>query len=180
MMRKFHGAPMSKVFQFARLRGITTTYDVLAIDRPDLLDLVKASLPYVDFFMPGFEEAAMMTGISDRRDLIRYFLDLGTGHTVFKMGEDGSSIAWSENGQVKEIRIPAYKVPIVDSTGCGDAYCAGFIVGLSMGWDLERAGLFGSAAGALVIQGLGSDAGIVDLDKTIDFMTRCKTLPWRV
>jgi sugar/nucleoside kinase (ribokinase family) len=177
LMKKFDGAPMSKVFAFAKSRGITTTYDMLAINRPDLPDLVKASLPYVDFFMPGFEEAVMMTGMTERRDVIRYFLDLGAKHTVFKMGEKGSSIAWSENGQVKEIRVPTFQVPIVDSTGCGDAYCAGFIVGLSMGWDLERAGLLGSAAGALVIQGLGSDAGIVDLDQTMDFMQKGRKLP---
>ena len=84
----------------------------------------------------------------------------------FKMGAEGSSIA-SKNG---EIRIPAFDVPVVDSTGCGDAYCAGFIVGLSMGWDLERAGRLGTAASAQVITGLGSDAGIVDLDQTIAFM----------
>jgi sugar/nucleoside kinase (ribokinase family) len=96
---------------------------------------------------------------------------------VFKMGGRGSSIAWMDNGQVREIRIPTYEVPIVDSTGCGDAYCAGFIVGLSLGWDLEQAGRLGSAAGALVIQGLGSDAGIVDLEKTIEFMNTAKTAP---
>jgi sugar/nucleoside kinase (ribokinase family) len=68
-------------------------------------------------------------------------------------------------------------VPVVDSTGCGDAYCAGFIVGLLRGWDLERAGRLGTAAAGLVIQGLGSDAGIVDLDQTIAFMETATPLP---
>ena len=165
------------MFQFARARGIVTTYDMLAIPQPDLLKIVETSLPFVDYFMPGLEEAVMMTGITDRRETIRYFLERGAKHTVFKMGGRGSSIAWMDNGQVREIRIPTYEVPVVDSTGCGDAYCAGFIVGLSMGWDLEQAGRLGSAAGALVIQGLGSDAGIVDLEKTIEFMNTAKTAP---
>jgi sugar/nucleoside kinase (ribokinase family) len=85
-----------------------------------------------------------------------------------------------ENGTVKEIRVPAFRAPIVDSTGCGDAYCAGFIVALSMGWDLEKAGRLGSAAGALVIQGLGSDAGIVDLERTLEFMETAETVPMTV
>ena len=177
LMEKFDGEPMSRVFKFAREKGVVTTYDVLAIPRPDLLARIEASLPHVDYFMPGLEEALMMSGLRDRRDAIRFFLERGAKHTVFKMGGEGSSIAWMENGAVKEIRIPTYKVPVVDSTGCGDAYCAGFIVGLSMGWDLERAGRLGSAAGALVIQGLGSDAGIVDLAKTIEFMESAKTAP---
>jgi len=177
LLRKLDGAPMAKVFRHAREHGVVTTYDLLAMPRPDLLQNVEACLPYVDYFMPGLEEAMMMTGLSDRREVIRYFLDRGAKHTVFKMGGQGSSIAWLENGQLKELRIPTFKVPVVDSTGCGDAYCAGFIVGLSKGWDLEQAARLGSASGALVIQGLGSDAGIVDLDRTVEFMRKTPLLP---
>jgi sugar/nucleoside kinase (ribokinase family) len=177
LMERFDGEPMGRVFRFAREKGITTTFDLLAIQKPNLRALVEACLPYVDFFMPGFEEAAMMTGLTDRGDVIRYFLDRGAKHTVFKMGGSGSSVAWMENGAVKEIRIPAFRARVVDSTGCGDAYCAGFIVGLSMGWDLEQAARLGAAAGGLVIQGLGSDAGIIDLDQTVDFMRKTGTLP---
>jgi len=180
LMAKFDGSPMAKVFKHARERGVITTYDILAIPRPDMLQLVETVLPYVDYFMPGLEEAVMMTGLKDRQDVIRFFLDKGAKHTVFKMGSEGSSIAWTENGRVKEIRIPTYKVPVVDSTGCGDAYCAGFIVGLSRGWDLEQAGRLGSAAGALVVQGLGSDAGIVNLDRTIEFMKATPTAPMTI
>jgi len=177
LMAKFDGAPMAKVFRHARERRVVTTYDILAIPRPDMLQMVESVLPYVDYFMPGLEEAVMMTGLKKREDVIRYFLDRGAKHTVFKMGGEGSSIGYQENGQLKEIRVPTYKVPVVDSTGCGDAYCAGFIVGLSMGWDLEQAGRLGSAAGALVVQGLGSDAGIVDLDRTVEFMKKAPTAP---
>ncbi|OHD75925.1 MAG: carbohydrate kinase [Spirochaetes bacterium RBG_16_67_19] len=177
LMEKFDGEPMRQTFKYARERGATTTYDVLAIPHQGLRERVEACLPYVDFFMPGLEEALLMSGLRDRREAIRYFLDRGAKHTVFKMGGEGSSIAWLENGSVKEIRIPAYRVPVVDSTGCGDAYCAGFIAGLSAGSDLEQAGRLGSAAGALVIQGLGSDAGIVDLERTIEFMNTAETLP---
>jgi sugar/nucleoside kinase (ribokinase family) len=92
------------------------------------------------------------------------------------MGGEGSSVATLEDGRIREIRVPALKVPVVDSTGCGDAYCAGFIMGLSMGWDLERCARLGTAAGGLVIQGLGSDAGIVDLASTIAFMNAAEPL----
>ena len=170
LMPKFDGKPMAEIFKYAADHNTITTYDLLAIDQPDLLELVTESLPHVDFFMPGLEEARMMCGLELRQDVIRFFLDRGAKHTVFKMGEEGSSIAWYENENVREILGPAFKAKVVDSTGCGDAYCAGFITGLSMGWDLEKSGRLGAAAGALVIQGLGSDAGIVDLESTIGFM----------
>lgn len=177
LLPKMDGEPTRRLLEHAKSRGVTTTFDLVAIRRPDLLDLIEPCLPYVDYFMPGFEEAIMMCGLSDRADVIRFFLDRGTGHTVFKMGGAGSSIAWLEDGVVREIRIPAFKVPVVDSTGCGDAYCAGFIIGLSQGWDLARSGLLGTAASGLVIQGLGSDAGIVDLQQTLDFMDSAEAWP---
>jgi sugar/nucleoside kinase (ribokinase family) len=177
LVPKFDGEPMRKVLRHAGSRGAVTTYDVLAMPRPDMLRLVEIALPYVDYFMPGLEEAMMMSGLKDRRDCIRFFLDRGARHTVFKMGGHGSSVAWSENGAIKEIRVPALEVPVVDSTGCGDAYCAGFITALSLGWDLERAAELGTAAGGLVITGLGSDAGIKDLSSTLEFMKKAKKKP---
>ncbi len=177
LMPKFDGEPTRKVLEFAKQNNVTTTFDLVAVDRPDLLDLIEPCLPHVDYFMPGFEEAIMMCGLTERHEVIRFFLDRGARHTVFKMGEEGSSIAFMENGRINETRIPCFKAPVVDSTGCGDAYCAGFITGLSMGWDLEKAGRLGTAAGGLVIQGLGSDAGIVDLNGTIEFMNTAEELP---
>ena len=115
----------------------------------------------------------MMCKLDARQHVINFFFDRGAGHTVFKMGAQGSSIASREG----EIRLPALEVPVVDSTGCGDAYCAGFIAGLGLGWSVEEAGRLGTAAAGLVITGLGSDAGIVNLDETVAFMKAAKALP---
>ncbi len=57
----------------------------------------------------------------------------------------------------------------MDSTGCGDGNNAGFIKGLSLKWDLEECGQLASACGGLVIQGLGSDAGIEDFEQVMEF-----------
>jgi sugar/nucleoside kinase (ribokinase family) len=125
--------------------------------------------------MPGLDEARLISGLTDRREVIRFFLDRGAAHTVFKMGAEGSSIAGRT--VAGEIRVPAFEAPVVDSTGCGDAYCAGFIVGLLRGWDLPRAARLGTAAAGLVITGLGSDAGIVDFEQTVRFMETATPLP---
>jgi sugar/nucleoside kinase (ribokinase family) len=139
--------------------------------------MVEVCLPYVDYFMPNLEEAKMICGLDDRRDTLRYFLDRGARHVIIKMGAGGSSIGFYDGGSLQEIRTPSFKVPVVDSTGCGDAYNAGFIKGLSLGWDLERAARLGSACGGLVIQGLGSDAGIIDFEQTMAFAARSERLP---
>lgn len=178
LMPKMDGEPTAQVLRFAKDRGLSTSLDMIAIDRPDLLEVLEPALPWVDYFMPGLEEARMICGFDDRRAVIRFFLERGAKHTVFKMGSEGSSIAWfGDSGEIEEIRLPAYETTVVDSTGCGDSYCAGFIVGLLAGWDLERCGRLGGACGALVITGLGSDAGIVDLASTIRFMDEATPLP---
>lgn len=176
LLPKFDGEPTRKVLQFAKRHDVTVTFDLVAIDRPDLLDLIEPLLPYIDYFMPGLEEAEMMTGLSDRRANIEYFLDRGAKHTVFKMGSAGSSIAYRENDDLKEILVPIFETTVVDSTGCGDSYCAGFITGLSHGWTLENSGLFASACAAQVITGLGSDAGIVDFEGTLKYMEQTKQI----
>lgn len=176
LLPKFDGEPTRKVLEFAKQNDVTVTFDLVAVNRPDLLDLIEPLLPYIDYFMPGLEEAEMMTGLTDRRANIEYFLDRGAKHTVFKMGSKGSSIAYRENGTVKEILIPIFETTVVDSTGCGDSYCAGFIAGLSRGWNLERCGLFGSACASQVITGLGSDAGIVDFTGTERYMNETKKI----
>jgi sugar/nucleoside kinase (ribokinase family) len=177
LLSKLDGEPTVQVLKYAKAHDVVTTFDQVAIERPDLLNLVAPCMPYVDYFMPGFEEAQMMCGLTNLYDVANFFLDAGAKHVVLKMGGKGSFIAWRENGSLHEIRLPIFRAHVVDSTGCGDSYCSGFITGLSMGWNLEKCGLLGAACGSLVIQGLGSDAGIKDLESTIAFMNTGERLP---
>jgi sugar/nucleoside kinase (ribokinase family) len=176
LLASLDGPPTAQILKFAKEHGVVTTLDMIALGRPDALELIAPALPYIDYFMPGLDEARSICGLQQRADVIQFFLERGVGHTVFKMGADGSSIAGRD---MKEVRLPAFSAPVVDSTGCGDSYCAAFIVGLSKGWSLEEAGRLGAAAGALVVSGLGSDAGIVDFDQTIQFMQTAQTLPMK-
>ncbi len=180
LMPKFDGKPAACVLRFAREGGVVTLFDLLGLPQPDLAAKVAACLPYVDFFMPNYEEAGMLTGLVDRRDILRRLLDGGATHVALKCGAGGSCIGYYEkgNGALCELRTPSFQVPVVDSTGCGDAWNSGFIKGLSLGWDLERSARLGCACGGLVIQGLGSDAGIVNFEQTLAFAEQTGTLPF--
>ncbi|HET7093752.1 MAG TPA: PfkB family carbohydrate kinase, partial [Thermomicrobiales bacterium] len=60
LMSKLDGAPTAKILKFAKEHGLTTTHDLIAIERPDLLEMIEPALPYIDYFMPGIEEARMI------------------------------------------------------------------------------------------------------------------------
>lgn len=177
LLPQLDGQPTADILKFAKENNTTTSLDMLAVPQDDMLGTIAPSLPYLDYLIPGVEEAAMIAGIpeEEHQRLIDFYLDKGVKHVVFTMGGRGSIIGAKHLDE--PIRIPAFDVPVVDSTGCGDAYCAGFIVGLGKGWDLEKCGLFASAASGLVITGLGSDAGIIDFDKTLEFMETAERHP---
>ncbi|BCX04192.1 MAG: PfkB family kinase [Candidatus Roseilinea sp.] len=174
LLPRLDGEPAGVIAKFCRDNGVVSTMDILGIPRDDMLSVVAPSLPYLDYFMPSIDEARMICGLSDWRDVCKFFLDHGVRACVFKMGASGSVYA-DADGIV--LRMPAFRVKVVDTTGCGDAYCAGFIVGLSRGWDIEDSMRLATAASALVATGLGSDAGIRDFEKTVEFMNAAETLP---
>ena len=83
----------------------------LEFPRLMLAQKVEICLPYVDYFMPNYEESIMIAGISDRRDILRYFLDRGAKHVVLKLGAGGSSVGFYDNGRLEEIRIAKLQSP---------------------------------------------------------------------
>ena len=72
--------------------------------------------------------------------------------------------------------VPAFEVEVVDTTGCGDAFSAGFLRGLGLVAVGVEAAVLGCAAAALVAQGLGSDHGDFDLVVADAFATTTPTV----
>ncbi|WSG63123.1 PfkB family carbohydrate kinase [Nocardia sp. NBC_01730] len=65
----------------------------------------------------------------------------------------------------------------VDTTGCGDAFSAGFVYATAIGRTPRAAAVLGNAAAALVAQGLGSDYGDFDFSSADAFAERTPTRP---
>lgn len=162
----------ARLLAHAKKKGLTVTFDLIAPDEKTV-DLLKDLLPHVDYFMPSFEEAAFLSGLSAPADIAGFFKDMGARSCIFKWGANGSYVSIA--GQ-SDRRIPALDIPVSDTTGCGDSYCGGFICGLAMGYDVEAACRLATAVSALVATGLGSDAGVDDLESTLAFMQSASEL----
>ena len=74
-------------------------------------------------------------------------------------------------GGEEVVEVPAYRIDVVDTTGCGDAFSAGFILGRAGGRSWAESARLGCAAAAQVAQGVGTDAGSYDL-ATVDAFAR--------
>ncbi|GLW08228.1 sugar kinase [Microtetraspora sp. NBRC 13810] len=142
----------------ARENGAVVTMDLLS-NMPDLVRAARDFLPYVDYLLPNEEQALMMTGAGDAETAAAELLAAGPSGVLVTQGAAGSLVVTGGGA----VRVPALDVPVVDTTGCGDAYCAGFIAGLLAGRDPVSAAETGTAVAARVAQGLGSDAGLDDL-----------------
>jgi ribokinase len=81
-------------------------------------------------------------------------------------GVNGSHFISAEG----EFHQPAFKVKVVDTTGCGDVFHGAFVFGLSQGWELRRIVRFASAVAAIKARKLGGRAGIPNRKETEDFL----------
>ncbi|MEW9837233.1 carbohydrate kinase family protein [Mesorhizobium sp. ZMM04-4] len=150
----------------ARRRGRTTTLDLLAANA-STAHLVLPLLAHVDYFMPSIEEAQDISGRQGPEACAEFYLGHGASACVFTLGGDGAYFAHRDGTRV---RSPAYAIDVVDTTGCGDAFDAGFITALHRKMDLETSLRFAQASAALVATGLGSDAGIRSFEHTMETM----------
>jgi sugar/nucleoside kinase (ribokinase family) len=148
-----------EILGFCREHGVRTSADILADGWPELLDMIQPALAQVDWFLPNEDQAMKLTGTDDPEAAGRALLERGIGGCAITCGARGSLVVTGDGAE----QVPAFAIEVVDTTGCGDAYSAGFMRGLSLGRSPADAARLGSACASLVAQGLGSDAGDFDL-----------------
>jgi sugar/nucleoside kinase (ribokinase family) len=158
-------APSVDLLRRAREAGVVTTMDFIPTGGEGDRDAVLPCLPFVDYLFPSEEDALSFAGASSLEEAIAFYLDAGVSTLVVTRGAAGVSISTRAE---RDMRLAAYAVDVVDTTGCGDAFSAGFIWGLVSGADVVEAAERGLACGSLVATGLGSDAGLhtaADVDR---------------
>lgn len=153
------GEAAARLLEHARSNGTVTSVDMLAPGDPDMLEWVGAALPHADYFLPNDEQLLGLTGAATLEDAAATLLDRGVGCVAATCGASGALVATADGTH----RVPAFEVDVVDTTGCGDAFSAGFLVAVLGGRTPAEAAVIGNAAAAQVVQGLGSDHGEFDL-----------------
>ena len=160
------GEPLAALARAAKDRGFLVTLDVLRVGDAEAYERLKPLLAVCDWFMPNEDQLRNFTGEPDLAEAMSAARAAGAGGVAVTRGEDGCSLDWGDG----VLDIPAIEVAVVDTTGCGDAFDAGFITGLLHGCDHEQAAWLAVTCGALVATGLGSDAGLTSLDAALDLL----------
>ena len=159
------GEAAAKILSFARDHGVTTSLDSLAPGDPGVFQWISAALPYVDYLLPNDQQALDWTGTTDLGVACAALVERGVGCVAATAGADGALVVTAD----ETISVPAFAITPVDTTGCGDAFSAGFLRGRAIGLDLRGAAALGCATAAQVASGLGSDAGEFDLASVQEF-----------
>lgn len=157
---------LPRIAEHAAAHGATVSMDLLSVGRPELLDDLAALWPHLHYFLPNDDQLRALTGSDDLEKGARTLIGRGVGTVAVTRGAQGALLVSAAD----VIEVPALRVDVVDTTGCGDAFSAGFLVGLLSGRSQVDAAWLGTAAAAQVAQGLGSDAGIVDLATTLTLL----------
>src|SRR4051794_8194677 len=111
-----------EILRFCREHGVRTSADMLADGWPELLDMISPSLEQVDWFLPNEDQAMKLTGTDDVEAAGTALLERGVGACAITCGARGSIVVTADGVE----QVPAFKTDVVDTTGCGDAYSAGF------------------------------------------------------
>ena len=160
------GAPMGRIFQRARQMGVKTSMDTCYDGSGTWLPLIEPALPHLDIALTSLEEARHYTGQPAPESIASFLMDRGVETVLVKLGADG---VYARNRN-EECRLPAHKVRVVDTTGAGDAACAGFLCGYVQGWELSRCAALANAVGALTVQAMGGAEGVQSLEQALALM----------
>ncbi len=166
LMPSFDGEPTARILKRAKKMGKYTVLDTCWDSTGRWMRTIGPCLPYLDLFIPSIEEAQMLSGKTDEREIAADFLERGVLNVVIKFGSRGCYI----KNKNEEHYVDAYKVDAVDTNGAGDSFVAGFITGLVNGWDLEKCGKFANAVGAHCVMKVGASTGIKSKREILQFM----------
>jgi ribokinase len=164
---------MKKAITEAKKRGISIIMNPsmsMITHRPQEL---KYAMENSKVIIMNGKESCMITGEKDVESAIKALQNYGAQTVIATLDVKGSLVA--ENDKI--FHVPSYKVKVVDTTGGGDSYTAGFVHAKSKGYSTKEAVKFAAAVAALNIITPGASTDLPTEEEVIEFMKTAEYLP---
>lgn len=157
------GEAAARLFATAREFGVETSLDTCYDGAGHWLARIEAALPHTDLVFTSIEEGRHYAGRDTIEGVAAFFQEHGAKTVVVKLGAEGLYAVQGDD----TLRIPAHRVDAIDTTGAGDAACAGYLYGHIAGWDFERCARMANAVGGLNVRALGGPEAMGGLDDAL-------------
>lgn len=146
-----------RLFSRARELGLTTSLDTNWDPEEVWGEDLQRALAHTDLFLPNDEEALRIAGTADLGEAMRR-IGGQVPMLVVKRGGEGA-IAMSGG---REVSAPPFQVEVVETTGAGDSFNAGFICQYLQKKPLPDCLAYGNACGALAVTEMGGTGAFTD------------------
>ena len=127
------------------------------------LDDIADSLPMIDYITPNEDEARFFTGEDKPEKMAEAFLAKGVKNVIIKLGGRGCFLM----NNSEKIHLYAHKIDVVDATGAGDNFMAGFVSEIIRGSDVKDALAFANACGAICATAVGTGTALRDREQVL-------------
>ncbi|MFO7815640.1 MAG: sugar kinase [Halanaerobiales bacterium] len=134
--------------------------------------IVKKIISTAEFIKPSLDDAEYLFGPDTPENYIEKYLQVGANIVILTMGENGVLVS---DGKEK-FRLKVYSKKVVDVTGAGDSFWAGFINGILTGMKVKDAVKLGNASAAFKIRGVGALSPVPDKKYLIKYIKEQEAL----
>ncbi len=150
------------LFKAAQAAGCTTSLDTgWDPDEQWDLDELSSVLPFVDVFLPNEDETCALARVDDPIIALDILHAAGAAEIAVKLGGKGGAVSVKGQGVNK---APGFPVDVVDTTGAGDSFNAGYIAARLAGRSVEDRLKLANACGSLTAEALGGTNGFFSAD----------------
>ena len=157
-----------KILKVARGAGALVSLDVGVLPATKVANRVHSILRSIDILFLGELEVSALVGTKKPEKAAKDLLKFGPKIVALKLGRKGCFILT----EMERVRSPAFPIKVVDTTGAGDAFDAGFLTGVIGEWGLKRTARFANALGSLSTTKIGAQSALPNRREVKRFLRR--------
>jgi len=168
LIPKITPSDLRTAFALAHRKGAATSIDLAWSDRVKWTTL-KHAMDQIDYYFSNLDEARMVVSKprASPQEVSQTIMDMGPRIVAIKMGPEGCHVRTRD----ETVDMPADpQFVAVDGTGAGDAFVAGFLLGVGHGWDIGRTTRYANAVGGFCVSKPGATAGVPGRETVLGFI----------